>query len=163
VKIFLLLILIVAASLSGFLVHVTTMEWLPSWIGTQMRGIEIKPSWNVRYIAAITSVEYGIAAVSIYYLSREKLLTFGKFKCAVIFSILLMSIHAVLIRQPLMDFIVGNPLHVILVQNGFKCLVWALMSFIVVYGFEFIHGSKVLTNKSTSPLRDRTAQCNASR
>ncbi|KUI97284.1 hypothetical protein VRK_34730 [Vibrio sp. MEBiC08052] len=43
---------------------------------------------------------------------------------------------------------VGNPFHVVLVQNGFEWLVWLLMSFCVVFGFEFV--IKITSaNKST--------------
>jgi hypothetical protein len=133
-----LLILVVAglASLSSFVVHVATVEWLPAWIASQMQGLQIQPSWDVRYIAAATSFEYGLAAVALYYLARNKLLIFGVFKASLLFSILLASIHGAFVRQPLMDYVVGNPLHVVLVQNGFKWLVWLLMSFLVVFGFE---------------------------
>lgn len=37
-----------------------------------------------------------------------------------------------------MDYIIGNPLNVVLVQNAFKWLVWLLMSFFIVYGYEFV-------------------------
>ncbi len=143
-KLLLILLLAATASLGGFVVHVTTVEWLPNWIGTQMNETQIQPSWDVRYIAAVTSIEYGLAAVGLYYLSREKLLAYGKLKAAAILSLLLIAINGVLIRQPLMDYIIGNPLHVTLVQNGFKWLPWILMSFIVVFGYEFIN--KLMNN-----------------
>ncbi len=138
---FLLIIIIAAiASASSFVIHVSTVEWLPTWVGTQMHGIIIQPSWDVRYIAGVTSIEYGIAACSLYYLSRDKLIKLGVFRASLIFSVLLAAIHGAFIRQPLMDYVVGNPLHVVLVQNGFKWLLWLLMSFIVVYGMECIVG-----------------------
>ncbi|MCP4049500.1 MAG: hypothetical protein GY730_02185 [bacterium] len=137
-KIFLVFVIAIIASMSSFAVHLLTVEWLPAWIGSQMQGVEIVPSWSVRYIAAVTSVEYGLAAVALYSLGREKLLTFGIFKAVIIFSILLASIHGAFIRQPLMDYLIGNPLQITLVQNGFKWLIWLLISFVVVYGFEFL-------------------------
>lgn len=137
-KIFLIFIIAVLASASSFIVHVTTVEWLPSWIGNQMQGITVQPSWNIRYIAGITSLEYGLAAIALYYLARDKLLIFGKLKSAILFSILLTAIHGAFFRQPFMDYVVGNPLHVVLVQNGFKWMVWLIMSFCVVYGVEWV-------------------------
>lgn len=145
-KALLLIILAVIASLAGFVVHVITVEWLPSWIGTQMQGLQLQASWDVRYIAAISSIEYGLAAIGFYYLSREKLLRIGKFKSALLFSVLLMAIHGVFIRQPLMDFVIGNPLHVTLVQNAFQWLPWILTAFVVVYGYELIN--KLMNNHS---------------
>lgn len=137
-KLFLLLVLAIVASLTGFVVHVFTVEWLPGWIGQQMQGIELQSSWAVRYVAGITSIEYGIATIVLYYLAREKLMKYGKFKASCFFSMLLLSLHSLLFRQPLMDYMIGNPIHVVLLQNGFKWLSWIFMSFIVVYGYELI-------------------------
>lgn len=137
-----MLIAVVLASLSSFVVHVLTVEWLPTWIGNQMQGISIQPSWDVRYVAAFTSIEYGLSALALYLLCREKLMTLGLCKAYVIFAALLTAIHGALIRQPLMDYLVGNPIHVVMVQNGFKWIIWALMSFFIVFGFELIFHKK---------------------
>ncbi len=137
-KILLMILIAALASSASFVVHVFTVEWLPSWIGSQMDGIAIQASWDVRYIAIFTSIEYGLAASAIYWLAREKLLFLGNFKSSLILAILLASVHGAFIRQPLMDFVVGNPLHVVVVQNIFKWLVWMLMSFVIVYGVEYI-------------------------
>lgn len=122
----------------GFVVHVFNVEWLPDWIGGQMQGVEIKPSWAVRYVAGITSIEYGIAVIVLYHLARDKLIQFGKFKASVYLSLLLLALSALFIRQPLMDYLIGNPIHVVIVQNAFIWLSWVLLSFIAVYGYEFI-------------------------
>jgi hypothetical protein len=145
-KVFFYIILVTTASLSGFVVHVITIEWLPDWIGQQMQGVELRPSWAVRYVAAMTSVEYGVSAIVIYYLSREKLIKYGKFKAFLMFSGVLLSINAILVRQPLMDYLIGNPLHVVMVQNVFKWMTWVLLSFVVVYGYEFINRKNRLVN-----------------
>ena len=63
-------------------------------------------------------------------------------------SLILLTINALLIRQPLMDFAIGNPLHVVLVQNAFKWVPWILMAFIIVYGYELIHKATVSTSLS---------------
>jgi hypothetical protein len=137
-KYFLLLILAVIASLTGFVVHVFTVEWLPDWISSQMQGTEVKPSWAVRYVAGITSIEYGIASIVLYHLARDKLIKFGKLKASIYLTLLLLALNAMLIRQPLMDYLIGNPLHVVIIQNIFKWLSLILLAFITVYGYEFI-------------------------
>lgn len=137
-KLFLIILLASTTALAGFVIHVIAVEWLPQWISGQMQGIEVQASWDVRYLAAATAIEYGLAAIGLYYLAREKLLSLGKLKAALIFSVLLTAIHGVFLRQPLMDFAIGNPLHVTLVQNGFKWAPWILTAFIVVYGYELI-------------------------
>jgi len=137
-KLFLIFLVAVIASTSSFVVHVISVEWLPSWIGSQMQGIVIQPSWDVRYIASMTSIEYGFAAVALYFLARDTLAQFGRFKSSIIFSILLAAIHGAFIRQPFMDFVIGNPIQVVLVQNGLKWLTWIVMAFVVVYGYEWL-------------------------
>ena len=137
-KILFLLLVVVVASSSSFVVHVISAEWLSVWVNNQMQNVVIEPSWNVRYVALITSIEYGIAAIFLYFLAREKLIKYGKFKACLIFSILLTAIHGAFIRQPFMDFIIGNPLQVVIAQNAFKWLVWFLMSVIIVFGYESI-------------------------
>nr|MBF4265025.1 hypothetical protein [Vibrio anguillarum] len=84
----------------------------------------------------LTSLEYGISAIVLYWLIRDKIIKYGQFKAFIILSLLLTALHGALIRQPLMDFVVGNPIEVALVQNAFKWLVWVLMSLVTVYGFE---------------------------
>jgi hypothetical protein len=151
-KYFLLLLVALVASLSSFAVHVVTVEWLPQWVGSQMRGLQIQPSWDVRYIAAFTSMEYGIAAVTIYELCRERLSRLGVMKGIGLYAVLLAALHGAFIRQPLMDYIVGNPVHVVTVQNGFQWLVWILMAIAVVLGAELVHKScaKKALNLETS-------------
>ena len=141
-KTFKLFVLAILASLSGFIIHVVSVEWLPSWIASQMNGIEIKPSWAVRYVAAATSVEYGIATVILYSLVRERINKAGLIKASLLLSALLLALDALLIRQPLMDFLVGNPIHVVLVQNLFKWFTPIALSFIVVFGYEYINQKK---------------------
>ena len=126
-KLLLIFIVIAIASSSSFVVHVISIEWLPAWIGSQMKGLTTQTSWNVRYIAAITSIEYGFAALSLYFLARDRLIKYGLFKASLIFSVLLTAIHGAFIRQPFMDYVVGNPIQVVLVQTdsnglyGFLC------------------------------------------
>jgi len=137
-KIILLLIIALLASFSGFVVHVFTVEWLPEWVSTQMQGLEVKPSWDVRYVAALTSIEIGLGALGLYLLGRQKFIQIGRFKSALLFSVLLLALNGRLIRQPLMDFVIGNSWHVAIVQNAFNWLSWILIVFIVVYGYELV-------------------------
>lgn len=137
-KFFLCLLVVMIASCSSFIVHVITVEWLPAWIGQQMQGLSVTPSWDVRYLAMITSIEYGLATFIFYHLVRDKLIARGKLFASVLMFLLLAAIHGALVRQPLMDFFVGNPLLVVVVQNGFKYLVWMMMAFVTVFGYEFV-------------------------
>lgn len=137
-KILLMFMVAAIASSSSFVIHIISVEWLPAWIGSQMQSITTQSSWAVRYVAGITSIEYGFAAAALYFLARDKLINYGFLKASLIFSVLLAAIHGAFIRQPFMDYMVGNPIHVVLVQNVFKWLVWLFMSFVIISGYELI-------------------------
>jgi hypothetical protein len=136
------LLLAALASTLGFIVHVFTVEWLQPWISQKMANHSVIPSWDVRYFAMLTSIEYGIATILLYRLMRDKVIVHGKLKASLLLSVLLLGLHGALIRQPLMDVLVGSPLDVALLQNAFKWLTWILISVTVVYGSESIDGKK---------------------
>ena len=138
-RIFLYILVAAIASCSAFIIHVLTVEWLPNWISQQMSGKKITPSWDVRYVAALTSIEYGLGAVLLYLAARQTLIRYMVFYRAVFLSVCLAMVSGAFIRQPLMDVVVGNPFHVAVVQNLFKWLVWMLLGFVVVYGVEAIN------------------------
>ena len=71
---------------------------------------------------------------------------------AVFLSICLAMVSGALIRQPLMDVVVGNPLHVTMVQNLFKWLVWMLLGFVVVYGVEAVNKQLKKGHSKAVPL-----------
>lgn len=124
------------ASSLGFIVHVFSAEWVQGWVAQIMQGRSVTPSWDVRYIATLTSLEYGASTIVLYWLIRDKVIKYGKFKAFITLSLLFTALHGALVRQPLMDYIIGNPVEVVLVQNALKWLVWILMSLVVVYGSE---------------------------
>ncbi len=128
---------ILTASLSSFYIHVFSIEWLEKWIASQMHGMQVYTSWDVRYIAAITSLEYGIGVFLLYFLIREKLNKINKVLRSIILSLLLLAVQGSLFRQPVMDYVIGNPLYITLIQNGFKWIIWMIISFITVFGYEF--------------------------
>ncbi|WP_246616413.1 hypothetical protein [Thaumasiovibrio subtropicus] len=131
------------ASAAGFFIHVVAAESVHLWVAGQMEGRQVIPSWDVRQIAMITSIEYGIAITVIYMLIREKLYKLGKIGAAFVLSAILLSLQGALIRQPLMDWAIGNPFYVSLVQNGFKWLVWLVMALVIVLGVEYFSSKQI--------------------
>ena len=83
----------------GFIVHVFSAEWLQAWIAQYMEGQSIIPSWDVRYIAMLTSLEYGISAIVLYWLIRDKIIKYGQFNAFIILSLLLTAIHGGVVEQ----------------------------------------------------------------
>ena len=144
VKILWFALVIVVATVAGIVVHTANVEWVLPWIAHQMNGQPLISSWQVRDLAIITAVEYGVATLVIYLLAREQLQRFSKLTTTVIFAALLLMLHGNLLRQPIMDFAIGNLLSVVLLQNGIKWLMWLLVSAVIVYGSEWVisHSSK---------------------
>ena len=139
---FVYFIVAVLASCCGFLVHLINAEWVNLWVSGQMQNAVLTPSWDVKYVALLTSIEYGLAAVFMYSLMRKQLITRGKLFAVSVFSILLAAIHGAFLRQGLMDWVIGNPFHVVVVQGVMRWLVWVLTAAVVVIGVEFVFNLK---------------------
>ncbi len=126
-----------AASMIAFVIHVVTVAWIANFVSLTMEGLEVKPSWDVRYIAAFTSMEIGISLVVIYTLVRKSTPVKSSITKGFILGILLLMIQGSLIRQPLMDFIISNPLKVVLIQDGVNWLIWLVISILVAITYEY--------------------------
>ncbi|WKE64578.1 hypothetical protein PVT67_12985 [Gallaecimonas kandeliae] len=131
-----LLLIAALAANCGFVVHLVSAKWLNAWIAAQRQGHQIQPSWDLRYAALASGLEYGLPTVALYWLMRNRL---GLAARVALLAVLLTALHGALLRQPLMDWLVGNPLAVVLVQNCLKWLVWWLMATVVVIGVEWLH------------------------
>ncbi|EDP60705.1 hypothetical protein [Vibrio sp. AND4] len=144
-RIFQYFVIAAVASGCGYLIHSLSVDWLQGWVAKIMErgGHEVSYSPEVLNVAMFTSIEYGVSVLALYFLIRDKIIGFGQFKAFLILTVLLTALHGALIRQPLMDFLIGNPIEVAVVQNAVQWLVWILMSFVVVYGSEY-----VITDKS---------------
>lgn len=57
---------------------------------------------------------YGVTAIALYILIQDKLFKYRLPFRILIFSALLTAIHGALMRQPLMNYLIGNPLQVAL-------------------------------------------------
>jgi len=117
-----------AASVVGFSFHVVTMERIQSWISAQMSGKKILASRNVLVPAAVTSLEMGIGLVILYTLVRNHLPFENAILRGVVLGLLILSVGGKLFRQPLMNWLVGTPIKVVLIQGGITWLNWILMS-----------------------------------
>ncbi|GLQ76108.1 hypothetical protein [Vibrio penaeicida] len=130
-------VLVLAAAI-GFVVHVIEAEWLRAWISQQMTGKSVMPSWDVRYVAMALAIESSIGVFIVYLLLRQKI---GN--CSLLIQVgalsgIILAMKSMLIRQPVMDFIIGNPIHVVAAQNLLKWMTPILMSTIIVVGYFLI-------------------------
>ena len=130
----------VLSSLSAFAIHVFSQEWVLAWITEHIQGHEgsIATSWDVRYVAAVTSVETGVGLVVLYALLRSALPFKSSFLRGLILGVLLLAVMGSLLRQPFMNLVVGNPLSVVVVQDGITWIVWLVASVIVALTYDWL-------------------------
>jgi len=104
-----------------------------------MAGVEMLASWDVRYLAGATSIEYVLGSMLMYTLMRRPLLGWRPWARIVVFTLLILSTRGLLMRQPLMDWAIGNPMDVVVIQNGLKALVWIVVASLSAIGVEWFY------------------------
>ena len=130
------LIAAISAAVVGFVIHVGSQGFVKAWVYSRMHGHAVTPSWDVRYIALLTSLEIGIAVVFLYALFRKALPQTRSVVRGLILGVLLLAAQGSLFRQPLMDFIIGNPISVVAVQDGITWVLWLVMCAVAAITFD---------------------------
>ena len=136
---FALALMAVLATVASFGIHLATAAWLPGWLADRMVGVEMLASWDVRYLAGATSIEYVLGSMLMYTLMRRPLLGWRPWARIVVFTLLILSTRGLLMRQPLMDWAIGNPIDVVVIQNGLKALVWIVVASLSAIGVEWFY------------------------
>ena len=136
---FALSLMAVLATVASFGIHLATAAWLPGWLADRMVGVEMLASWDVRYLAGATSIEYVLGSMLMYALMRRSLLGWRPWARIVVFTLLILSTRGLLMRQPLMDWAIGNPMDVVVIQNGLKALVWIVVASLSAIGVEWFY------------------------
>ena len=132
-KALLILVPALAASAIGFLIHVSTLGPITQWVSQRMTGQHMdRDSPIVTATAFLTSIEIGIGIVVVYLLLRKALPVANIWLRALVLCVLLLAVQGRLIRQPLMDLLIGNPLSVVTLQDGITYSLWLAMSIVVV-------------------------------
>jgi hypothetical protein len=124
------------ASAAGFLFHVLAAEKIRAWTARQMTGKTVSTSRSVIVPAAITSLEMGIGLVICYALIRDHLPFASLALRGLTLGLLALANQGKLFRQPLMNLLVGNPVKVVLVQDGLVWINWLLMSTVLAVAYE---------------------------
>ena len=127
-----------AAAAAGFVIHVITQEWVRSWVASHMQGREVTASWEVRYVALLTSLEVGVGLVILYALVRGALPAKSSVVRGLLLGVLLLAVMGRLIRQPAMNLVVGNPLVVVAVQDGISWVLWLSMCVVVAVTYDLL-------------------------
>ena len=126
----------VPAALAGFVIHVATQSSVQTWVASHMQGREVGASWDVRYLALITSLETGVGLVVLYALLRRSLPGTSSAIRGLLLALLLLAVMGRLFRQPIMNFVIGNPLSVVVVQDGITWVVWSFMCVVVAIVYD---------------------------
>jgi len=121
-----------AASLLGFFIHVWGGRYVGDVVSALMEGKTVVPSWDVRAVAAITSIETGIGVVTTHILVRRALPGWGIWKRGVGVAVLALATQGRLFRQGIMDGLIGNPIAVVALQNGLSWATWLAVSLAAV-------------------------------
>ena len=132
------LIVAAVAAATGFVIHVASQDWLESWVSAQMQGHQVAASWDVRYLALVTSLEIGVGLVILYALVRSALPAKSSVGRGLMLAILLLAVMGRLVRQPVMNLAIGNPLPVVAVQDGTIWLLWLCVCLVVAAGYDFL-------------------------
>lgn len=135
-RILLIIAISIASSFVGFVLHVYFTEFFFSFIEKELENISVTPSWDVKYLAAVSSVETGIGITILYYLIKDKLPFKNTFLRGGILSLILLAVMGRLIRQPLMDYAIGNTLYVSVMQNITSWIVWFAICFITIFLYD---------------------------
>jgi len=121
-----------AASLIGFFTHVFGGRYVTDIVSALMEGKTVVPSWDVRAVAAVTSLETGIGVVLTHVLIRRALPGWGVWKRGVCVAALTLATQGRLFRQGIMDGLIGNPIAVVTLQNGLSWATWLAVSLVAV-------------------------------
>lgn len=128
----------IAGAATGFAIHLCTQAWVQGWVATQMAGRSVAPSWDVRFLAAATSLEIGVATAFVYVLVRKSLPGWPTVFRGALLAALLLGVSGRLLRQPLMDLAIGNPLAVVLIQDGVAWLTWSALCVAVAVVYDTV-------------------------
>jgi len=101
-----------------------------------MEGISISPSRSVVMIAALTSIESGLGLAVLYALVRAQLPFDNPLLKGLCLGVLVLAVTGRLFRQPFMNRRVGNPLGVVLVQDGIVWLQWLAACCVLALAYE---------------------------
>ncbi|EYU15846.1 hypothetical protein [Photorhabdus aegyptia] len=139
-KLIFLIILIVSilTSCVGFVIHVINSEWVVPYIRNEVSNITIAPSWDVRYLAALTSLETGLGITFLYILIKKSLPTYTPITRGILMWLIELAIMGRLVRQPLMDYAIGNPFAISVLQNSVSWINWFFICLITTCLYDYL-------------------------
>ncbi|MEQ1975852.1 hypothetical protein [Xenorhabdus sp. SGI240] len=135
---FIILIVSIFTAFIGFIVHVINVELLIPYIRSEVNNVSVLPSWDVRYLAAFTSIETGFGITILYIFIKRGMPTYNSFTRGIIMWLLELAIMGRLVRQPLMDFAIGNPFLISILQNSISWVNWFFICLITTFLYDYL-------------------------
>jgi hypothetical protein len=126
-------------TLTGFTLHVLDVDYLRNWLFDTPAGPRYSPA--ITALAALTSIENGMGMVVFYALVRGKLGRHSLPLRAGLLALILLAIKGTLFRNLIMELALAG----FGVQTLFNMVPWIIglgMSFVLVYSYEHLIGSK---------------------
>lgn len=112
---------IVLVTTIGFVLHVYFFYYTQGLIASLMQGVDVlKPPYGsaINVVAFLTAFIPTAAKVGLYYLIGKHLWFSSKLGKGFVYGLLLSLLRGELIREPVMNYLIGNPIEVIFIQQG---------------------------------------------
>jgi hypothetical protein len=126
----------IIASLAGLSLHIIMLKELTPYITSTLNNTTIlKPPYPI-YInisAYITAILPGFGLALLYYFIRPYFSIKSKVARGILLGLFVLLIKGELIRQPIMNILVGNPISIALLQQSQIWLTSLVMSLLVVF------------------------------
>jgi hypothetical protein len=130
----------IAAAAAWFFVHKPIADHIDQWVGEHMAGQpDVKrPPYGLEVVlpATLSSIEYGMAMFVLYGLVRRAAPTLSPLARALCVFLLSLAVGGQLLRFPVMQLVIGNPLWVTLVQHAGGWLPYLAASLVVAFSYE---------------------------
>jgi hypothetical protein len=130
----------IAAAAAWFFVHKPIADHIDQWVGEHMAAQpDVKrPPYGPEVVlpATLSSIEYGIAMFLLYWLVRRAAPALSPLARAFCVFLLSLAVGGQLLRFPVMQLVIGNPLWVTLVQHAAGWLPYLAASLAVAFCYE---------------------------
>jgi hypothetical protein len=115
-----ILVASVVAAIVALTVHILLQQWAQPIISERMRGIEVlRPPYGafVTGVAYVTAVVPAIVAAILFYYGAHLLPARSRLGKGLWLGVLILLLKGDLVRQPVMNFLIGNPPSVVVLND----------------------------------------------
>jgi hypothetical protein len=116
---------LVCITIVGLSLHIFLQRVIPIHVSELMEGIIVLTPpypWFVNVLAYVTAIFPVIGLMAIYHLINSHLPSKGRLAKGIVFGLLMLLVQGLLIREPVMNLLVGNGLEVTLLTEISSCL-----------------------------------------